>query len=627
MIRVLLRRCRGPVLALSLASGVAAAGELHDLHFGEALFYAEQGYYFDALQRLDAELGQHYGLDEPRLDSLNHHIGEAEFFVGDFELNYRMHHRAGRAIRAVLEGDVAPTVRNEAAFRLARIHFQKGQMRDALNALERIDARLPEALGSDVAFLRANVYLAVGRPADAAETLRDLQGDKALRGFSAYNLGVALLRDGRQDEALAQFDRAGQLDPNARHDRAVRDKANLTLGTLLFEQGRYAEAKTPLQRVRLDGPFSNQALLRAGWADVSSSKVERALVPWSMLAKREPTDAAVQEALLAVPYAYGQLGVHGRAAVLYGQALDTFDHELDRLDASIDSIREGHFLEALVREEIHQDKNWVVRMRALPQAPETFYLLELMAAHDFQTALDNYLDLEELRRKLLKWQEGFTAFEDMIRLRRAYYEPLLPEVDHQFRQLDSRMRLRLQQYELLARRLQGLLVMPRPGSLATAEERQIGVQLQGYAQRLDAAAVDAADPLRERISRLQGVIVWMLRTSYDERLNQLDRNLRGLQGAVDALRDQYQGYVRVRQAAVHSFAGYDRGIGRLRTRVEEALVSVEQLMKRQGRMLERVAIRELESRRDRLEGYQDRARYAMADSYDRAAQLRAEVSP
>ena len=42
------------------------------------------------------------------------------------------------------------------------------------------------------------------------------------------------------------------------------------------------------------------------------------------------------------------------------------------------------------------------------------------------------------------------------------------------------------------------------------------------------------------------------------------------------------------------------------------------LLARQGNMLEQVAIAELEVRQHRLEEYQVRARYAMADSYDRA---------
>jgi hypothetical protein len=83
------------------------------------------GDWFDAVARLDTELGQHHGLDEPHLDTLYYHINQAEFAVGDFELAYRMHRRAGRAIQAVIEGNVDEQVRNEAIFRLARIYFQK----------------------------------------------------------------------------------------------------------------------------------------------------------------------------------------------------------------------------------------------------------------------------------------------------------------------------------------------------------------------------------------------------------------------------------------------------------------------------------------------------------------------
>src|SRR6185295_18935508 len=110
-------RLLGFGLAVSLAARPSLGSDLRDLYFGEALYQSYQGHYFDALQRLDTELGQYHGLDEPQYDSLHYHIGTAEFDVGDFELNYRMHHRAGRAIRAVLEANVAEPVRNEAAFR------------------------------------------------------------------------------------------------------------------------------------------------------------------------------------------------------------------------------------------------------------------------------------------------------------------------------------------------------------------------------------------------------------------------------------------------------------------------------------------------------------------------------
>ena len=119
-------------LVLGFAAFPALAGEVKDLFFGEAFYHAYQGQYFEAIQRLDTELAQYHRLDQPALDTLHYHINDAEFSVGDFELDYRMHHRAGRAITAVLEGAVDESVRNEAAFRLARIQFQKGQLDDEI---------------------------------------------------------------------------------------------------------------------------------------------------------------------------------------------------------------------------------------------------------------------------------------------------------------------------------------------------------------------------------------------------------------------------------------------------------------------------------------------------------------
>ena len=596
-----------------------------DWYFGEALFYAQQGHFFEALERLDAEIGQHRAIDEPALDSLYRNLREAEFSVGDFELNYRMHYRAGRAITAVLEGAVDEAVRNDAAYRLARIHFQKGQFEDALLALDRITGRVPEDIVDEIEFLRANTYTGLGRHAEAAEVLKRLQNAESLKGFAAYNLGVALLGEERSLDAIEQLDRAGQITSSDEPVLAIRDKSNFVAGTLLVETQQFDAAKQYFDRVRLDGPFSNAALLASGWAATAADDYERAVVPWSLLAQREVTDAAVQEALIALPYAYGKLDVHGRAALLYANALESFSQEVERLDASLMSIREGNFLKVLVREEVRQDKDWVIRLRSLPESPETYYLMELLASQDFQTALQNYLDLEDLRRKLASWDVNFDAFDDMVGLRRDYYEPQLPGVDAEFRDLDSRMRLRLEQHELLEKRLQGLLVAPRPEFLATADERVTATELAALAKGLDGNASPGADVLRQRVERLQGVVAFTLRTEYDDRLNEFAAHLRDLGAEIETLKAKHAEYVRTRQAAVHSFEGYDTPINRLRTRVAEALGTVNLLMARQGRVLELVAIDELVARRERLETYEDQARYALADSYDRATRAQAEA--
>ena len=596
------------------------------MYFGEALYYAHQSDYFSALERLDSEVMQHGELDEPELGALQYHINDAEFSLGDFELRYRMHHRAGRAIKAVLEGAVDERVRNDAAYRLARIHFQKNQVDDAMRALNRIDGEVPKPIRDDVEFLRANIYLAQDKPEDSMKVFEKLQDSDSYGGFAAYNLGIAYLQDGQRSLALEQLDRAGQITTDDPAELAIRDKSNLVAGTIYLENGEQERALPYLNRVRLDGPFSNQALLSAGWASMATEQFDRAVVPWSMLAEREVTDRATQEAMLALPYAYGKLDIHGRAAVYYGRALDAFGAEVDKLNKSIDSIREGKFLEALVREEIRKSEDWVIRLRSLPETPETYYMMELLASHDFQTGLQNYLDLADLRRKLLAWEASFDSFDEMVAIRHEHYEPLLPDVDIYFRELDSRLRLRSEQHKMLVKRRDDLLTTPRPEFLATPEEQAILGRIEYIESQMANADIAFSDSFAARLKRLKGRLTWTLETEYHARLTEFDRNLRSLDQAMAVAQAEYDQYVRSRQAATHSYVGYDTPIKRLRTKARESVAKVELLMARQGRLLEVVAIEELMARRSHLENYGDKARFALADSYDRATQAQAKVT-
>jgi len=533
-----------------------------------------------------------------------------------------MHQRAGRAITAVIEGNVEEQVRNEAIYRLARIYFQKDQPANALYAVERISGAVPPKIRDDLDFLRAHIFMANGRFGEAARILRGLQDAKSLEGFSTYNLGIALLRDNREAEGRRYLDDTGQIVSTNPATLAIKDKSNLVLGTKLLEEENFEGAKLVLDRVRLNGPFSNRALLASGWADAFRGLFERALVPWITLVTREVTDAPVQEAMLAVPYAYGRLNVYSKAALMYGSALEKFGTEIDKLGASIKSIREGHFLRALVREELKQDANWVVKLRKLPQTPETYYLLELMASHDFQESLKNYLDLEELRKKLEAWLGDLSAFEEIIDLRRAYFEPLLPTIDREFRRLDSQMRLRLEQRDRIEQRLNDMLVVPRPDYLATSEERIIGEEIAQLEQKLRAGGKAVPSSIEARIKRLRGVLFWNIYTEYDRRFTEAHKHLRDLNHEVNLLQKQYTAFVRTRQAATQSYEGYHDGIRRQRMLITAAREKVGELMARQGHMLEVLAVNELSSRRERLAEFQIKARFAMADSYDRATRAK-----
>jgi hypothetical protein len=265
----------------------------------------------------------------------------------------------------------------------------------------------------------------------------------------------------------------------------------------------------------------------------------------------------------------------------------------------------------------------VVRLRTLPEAPETYYMLELLASHDFQTGLQNYLDLADLHRKLTSWQRGFDAYDEMVDIRRGHYEPLLPAVDEEFRALDSRIRLRTEQHNMLVRRMNSLLTTPRPEFLATRSEQAVLERLAVLEAAVEGVDEVSSSRLKLRIRRLRGSVVFTLETEYHERLARFDAHLDELNDAIAVMRAAYDQYVRTRQAAAHSYEGYRATLDGLRAQVGRSIDTVWMLMARQGRELEIAAIEELTVRRKRLAGYRDKARFALADSYDRATQAQA----
>jgi tetratricopeptide (TPR) repeat protein len=176
--------------------------------------------------------------------------------------------------------------------------------------------------------------------------------------YAQFNLGVALVRNGDVETASGILDELGSMNPYNEETAALRDKANLALGYSLLQDDRPAAAKEPLQRVRLEGPFSNKALLGVGWADAELNNYERALVPWMELRGRDLLDSAVQEAMLAIPYGLSQLESISQAADHYLNAVEAFYEETDRIDRTIAFVESGNMFAKYLVESPQDSSGW-----------------------------------------------------------------------------------------------------------------------------------------------------------------------------------------------------------------------------------------------------------------------------
>lgn len=257
---------------------------VEDPQYGEVLFYFYQEDYFPAIVRMLAAKEQ---------QQLDDHSEEAELLLGGMYLSYGHHLEAAEIFERLLADNVAPDIRDRTWFFLAKIWYQRGYLDKSRQALANVEGKLPRNLQREALMLEAQILIARGEYDTAVAKLQKWKGRTEWASYAKFNIGVALVRLGKIDEAAKLLDDLGNLDPFNEELTSLRDKANLALGYALLQDGQARAAKAPLQRVRLEGPFSNKALLGVGWADAEMNDYQRALVPWMELRGRDLLDPAV----------------------------------------------------------------------------------------------------------------------------------------------------------------------------------------------------------------------------------------------------------------------------------------------------------------------------------------------
>ncbi|HMN45154.1 MAG TPA: hypothetical protein PKE27_11295 [Povalibacter sp.] len=585
-----------------------------DLHWGDVLFYFYQGDYLQSLTRLGASQD---------FNRIGNHAVEAELLKGGLYLSLGQHEEAGRIFQALLNDNVPLDVRNRAWFYLAKVWYQRNYLAQAEKALSSIHGALPGELEPERHLLHAQVLMYLDRYDDAIAALERWQpvgdGSDAWSAYARFNIGVALVRKDRLDDAAKLLDQVGQIAAPTDELAALRDKANLALGFAWLKADKPANAKTVLQRVRLEGPQSNKALLGVGWADSAEKQFTKALVPWMELRDRNLLDAAVQESYLAIPYAYAQLEANKQAVEQYTLAVTAFSEEATRIDESIAAIRSGRLLDAIAENDKADKAGWYWQLQELPDAPETRYLYHLLASNEFQEGLKNYRDLRLMQRNLATWQLSVEAFDNMVDNRRQAFDQRLPALQQTLDSVDLDA-MDARRTELESR----VAAIERDGDapgLATGRELEQWQKVQHIEQVL--ARADASDPMaqemQEKLRLLRGRLMWDFSSSYKARLWKARKELRELDVAYKEARRRWVLIERAREEYPARTEEFAKRVDGLRPRIDGLMVRLDSAAHSQNQYLASIAVKELESQKERLAAYSLQARFALASIYDRAA--------
>ncbi len=581
---------------------------VEDLHYGEVLFYFYQGDYFPAIVRLLASQSQ---------SNLDNHIDDSELLLGGMYLSYGHHLEAAAIFERLLANNVDPAIRDRTWFFLAKIWQQRGYLEQSQQAFDRIEGELPKNLQREASMLQAQILIDTGEYDKAIEQLQNWKGRTEWSSYAKFNLGVALVRSGQIDAAAQILDDLGGMNPFNEELTSLRDKANLALGYALLQDGQPLAAKPALQRVRLDGPFSNKALLGVGWADAELKSYQRALVPWMELRSRDLLDSAVQESMLAIPYALAQLDSISQAADHYLNAIEAFYEESNRIDRAISYIESGEMFQEFLTDDPLASTGWYWRLEELPEGPEARYLFHLLSTHEFQEGLKNYRDLNYMHRNLDTWQQSVDVYSNMLETREQAYADRLPRVEETLSRADLD--------GMVDRKLEFDSVLNDIESsndwlaLATEAEFEMWGEITGLeATPALAADIPEAVEVRDKIALLKGVLRWELEKQFKDRLWRIRRDLRQTgEALVETQRARRQIDESMRSQPLEFAAFSDRVYG-LEPRIEGMKMRIEDQMAKQGAYMQSIAVGELQAQKQRLDIYTVQARFALAAIYDLA---------
>lgn len=579
-----------------------------DLPYGEVLFdFYQQNYFISLVNLIKAQ----------EQGSVPQHTAEAELLRGGLYLSYGMRGRAEEIFKSVLDIEPRQSVKNRAWYYLARIAYQRGLQENALSYLSQINGDLPETLVGRDKLMAAIIEIQQGEFLSAYSRLSEWEGEQEIRYYVDYNRGIAALRLDDAEAGTDILDSLGRQKFATEEVEllALKDRANLAAALHLLREEEPERARFFLDRVRLNGPFANEALLAAGWADARNEFFQPAMIPWNELAGRNSLDPAVQESLFAIPYALAKAGGYKQAAEAYQSALNTFNDEQGKLKSSIAEIKEGRYLDVLLSSARSIEMGWLRELKVVNEAPHPWYLDELLASHRVQESLKNYRDLVYLDYNLRTWEESVDSFDEMLSLRKQRFDSVVPQAQAKM-SLGEQDNLqdkfaRLNRVYLSASEKEKLRLLATPVELEKLKRLD---ELQAMIAKHPSAR--AHDYLLGRVDFLKGILFW-------EIYNTLEKRDRSAASALDVLGGQFKqssdfitGINNLISQLPQGFEGFAGTIQTRRTELVAARARLDQVMEKQQAHLTAVVVAELDGHVDRIDELKLQAAFALAQIYD-----------
>lgn len=524
---------------------------LEDLAYGNILFDYYRGQSIEALNSI---------LVAQKRDVLPNHSQSARLLSGVIYLDLNMLDHAQTIFNELLtEEDLKSGLLSKIEFYLGKLHYRQGDYQKAEFRLSRVLNSIEVTLKDEALIMLSNIAIYADLKDKARNWLAQVSQDSKMAAISRYNLGVLWLREGNIVEATKLLD---AVHPKYTEDKVVKslqDKAKVALGYYHLSHKQYPQARKFLFDVRLSSPQANKALLGVGWSYGEDGNYERALSHWLELSKRDIRDIAVQESLLAIPFAYQRLNSMQLSLQQYVAASNAFQEQLNLIDELLKQINEEglieDFVNKIVTNKFDSIKDGDIIDSKLFGDKFDYYLYELVSQHEFNEGFRSYQKLGKLAQILSHWESQLPTFTDIIQANEIRFAERIPLVDKYLAEGSfDEFQQQLIGYE---EDLKALKNNQKFELIATKEELKLLKRINGLFEKLERIPADMLRPGQlQKAQRARGVLQWQIETGKAGKIWQLEKAVRQIRQTFIEMQTRKIALANARSKAQGRFSGY-----------------------------------------------------------------------
>lgn len=601
------------MLVSSLAWGrLDKPHQVQELAYGEVAYLYLQGDYFAALTRAQMALER---------GEVDVHRADLEVLLGAMYSAYGMPEDAERVFSALLDQQVSGEVAQRAWIHLAGLFYRQQKYQRALETLEQQVGTPPEGLQEVYLSLRARVLMRLGRYEKAAESLDAFAENHPLNAYLRYNLAISWINGKHPGLGQEWLWELANLPPGAPEVNAIKDKAMLALAIYMLRSDQEDRALQLLRDARLEGPFADVSLLLYARALLIENQPARALPVLQKLDRQSIQRSTVQEAQLAIPYLYEQMGDQRSARQAFQTALERFDG-LEQYLLEVEArIASGAWFEEMVGE-----PRWSTAMDPVPpflpkrvKSFPTFY--EWFATTEFQHGWHNYHELMRQRNLLTQWQNTLPAMQTMLAAHERKHQQVRPQAKALLREL-SRQDFQ-ERLTRLQRDYDTAVSEQDPLPFATDKEQRLWEAQQEAERKTRGWGKRKRPDMTAKLDFYKGILLWEMQEDIVPRQWQRKQELSEISTLLDQTR-VLRSRVMVASNRVQRLEYFRQELLALERELASLQQRGERLMRRQQYSLQASAFEQVTVTRKRLKRFSAAAHEGLADLYNKALRNRRE---